>query len=597
MCADRRSNSSDHEAEGGTFGGVVPNRALERLLPKTLKAALPSQVGAQTLSVYMRHGPDCPRRPKVGDEPTKKQAAKYWKGCKCPKWIYVFHDGKDYRFSAQTRSWEQAEKTRFEIADLLNPDKNELRRLKEEHQAKRVTVAYAVERYLADAESRNLAPDTLRALGLLLKTLLNWTETHDNRLLDELNVDRLEEWRNTWKIAPLTKQARQGKVRSFFRFCERRGWLHQNPASLLTSIRVDQKPTDYFPLEEFIQIINATKALAEKSARLRLAATRLRTLILLMRWSGLRISDAVTLERSRLVGNNIQAYQQKSRLPVFVPLPPAIAKSLRNVPAGQTTSPRYFFWNGRSRSVGVKYWHKLFIKLFRIADIRQHGGTPKRCRPHMFRDTFAVESLISGVRIEEVSKLLGHASIKTTEKHYLPWVIARQQRLVRVVEESWKFQVIVGTEERDSTNEGQRAMTGKTSGEKEQNAHEPADELSRPYALDRASVSSANVATPSTDVTTGANPRNRRGLRKRRSANQLGNNIKRAVHRREFPYILVGQMWHEGKTVRQIAEAIGRVDPGNDPTHTVRCFLRRMHEQGYTNGAGCRVKLPYRSCS
>ena len=56
----------------------------------------------------------------------------------------------------------------------------------------------------------------------------------------------------------------------------------------------------------------------------------------------------------------------------------------------------------------------------------------------MFRDTFAVEMLLAGVPIEEVSMLLGHASIKTTEKHYAPWVLARQEKLENSVRKSWE---------------------------------------------------------------------------------------------------------------------------------------------------------------
>jgi len=55
----------------------------------------------------------------------------------------------------------------------------------------------------------------------------------------------------------------------------------------------------------------------------------------------------------------------------------------------------------------------------------------------MFRDTFAVESLLAGVPLEQVSILLGHKSIKITEKHYAPWVKARQQQLTSNVRKSW----------------------------------------------------------------------------------------------------------------------------------------------------------------
>jgi integrase/recombinase XerD len=47
----------------------------------------------------------------------------------------------------------------------------------------------------------------------------------------------------------------------------------------------------------------------------------------------------------------------------------------------------------------------------------------------MFRDTFAVELLLAGVPIDQVSVLLGHHSVKMTEKYYLPWVKARQDQL------------------------------------------------------------------------------------------------------------------------------------------------------------------------
>jgi Bifunctional DNA primase/polymerase, N-terminal len=48
---------------------------------------------------------------------------------------------------------------------------------------------------------------------------------------------------------------------------------------------------------------------------------------------------------------------------------------------------------------------------------------------HRFRDTFAVEVLLAGVPIERASVLLGHQSVRVTERHYSPWVHARQEQL------------------------------------------------------------------------------------------------------------------------------------------------------------------------
>jgi site-specific recombinase XerD len=58
-------------------------------------------------------------------------------------------------------------------------------------------------------------------------------------------------------------------------------------------------------------------------------------------------------------------------------------------------------------------------------------------RSHRLRDTFAVDLLSKGVPMEEVSKLLGHDSIKTTEKSYSAWAKIRQDRLNKLVIGTW----------------------------------------------------------------------------------------------------------------------------------------------------------------
>jgi integrase len=58
----------------------------------------------------------------------------------------------------------------------------------------------------------------------------------------------------------------------------------------------------------------------------------------------------------------------------------------------------------------------------------------------MLRDTFAVELLLARVPIDQVSILLGHASVKTTERYYSPFVKARREPLLSSVENSWQMQ-------------------------------------------------------------------------------------------------------------------------------------------------------------
>jgi integrase len=154
---------------------------------------------------------------------------------------------------------------------------------------------------------------------------------------------------------------------------------------------------------------------------------RMKTLTLFLRYSGLRIRDAVTCARERLEGSKLFLYQAKTGTPVYCPLPPVVVDALTTI---EGPNPKYFFWtgNGNPKSV-VADAQRSFRKLFKLANVEGH--------PHMFRDTFAVELLKHGVSLETVSMLLGHASIKVTEKHYKPWVKTLQDKLELDAMKGW----------------------------------------------------------------------------------------------------------------------------------------------------------------
>jgi hypothetical protein len=57
----------------------------------------------------------------------------------------------------------------------------------------------------------------------------------------------------------------------------------------------------------------------------------------------------------------------------------------------------------------------------------------KNGHAHRWRDTFAVELLLKRVPVADVAVLLGHQSVKITEKSYSPWVIARREQLEQTV--------------------------------------------------------------------------------------------------------------------------------------------------------------------
>ena len=91
----------------------------------------------------------------------------------------------------------------------------------------------------------------------------------------------------------------------------------------------------------------------------------------------------------------------------------------------------FYFLTGKSRpQEAAKHWSKRLRKVFDASGV-------KGAHFHRLRDTFAVEHLLKGTPLEEVSELLGHESIRVTQKHYAPWVRARQDRLEGHVRRTW----------------------------------------------------------------------------------------------------------------------------------------------------------------
>jgi integrase len=58
---------------------------------------------------------------------------------------------------------------------------------------------------------------------------------------------------------------------------------------------------------------------------------RVKAFVLVMRYSGLRIGDTVTLRRDRLKDSKLLLYTAKTGTPVYIPLPPVVVEALNAI--------------------------------------------------------------------------------------------------------------------------------------------------------------------------------------------------------------------------------------------------------------------------
>jgi len=374
------------------------------------------------LTIYRRHKKSC----------AHKNEGRAYRRCKCPIWVDGMLGRTEIRESLKLQNWEKAQEKIREWEAKGIPTE----------QVEAVTVEQTFQAFLRDAAARDLRTSTLKKYRALFSQLKAFADNQGLLFIKQYDLAILRLFRESWTDSGISALKKLERLRAFFRFAHESGWTEGNPAKKLRNPKVTNPPTMPFSSEEMVRILAA----CEKYPDTQGSAKRIRALVLLLRYSGMRIGDAATCAKARLDGDRLFLYTQKTNVPVNVKLPGFVTEALNSVPS---VSEEHFFWTGEgSKETVAGNWRRSLRALFKLAGI-------SKGHPHRFRDTFAVELLMSNVPIERVSVLLGHTSIRVTEKHYSPWIRARQEQLEADLERSWARDPIVLAE-----TKGTRAVHG-----------------------------------------------------------------------------------------------------------------------------------------
>jgi integrase len=191
-----------------------------------------------------------------------------------------------------------------------------------------VSLADAWTSMLADLEARKLSHQTIRKYKLLDRQMKAYGEERGFKMLAQFDLDVLSKFRATWKDGPRTAGKKLERLRAFFRFAHDRQWVESNPATRIKLPKVSIRPTMPLTHEEMVKILTACDSLQITTPiEGKLNAHRLKTLVLLMRYTGMRVSDAVTLTSDRLDGKRLFLYTQKTGVPVYTGFGPEGSRS------------------------------------------------------------------------------------------------------------------------------------------------------------------------------------------------------------------------------------------------------------------------------
>lgn len=383
------------------------------------------------LTLYRRHAASCP---------TKNL------DCDCPLWVHGRLKGAFIRQSLNTRSLAMGDLKRREMLAGKSPTPPTGGGLH------LIAPSDGTELLLADAEAafleakKSKSSQTQELYQRAASHFRAFAEAHRVITLGAVTPALIQQYFNEYgaRWAQRTKIGRLTHLRVWFNYTKEMDWITTSPAAkkALTFSKPDGHAREPFSREDIARILTAVETLPAADR------DRARALILLLLYSGMRISDATFTLRRALHPNRILDYVViKTRKPIALPIELAqvAVDALRKLPAS-----RVFFFQpdqvddyrealqalygrkGKKQSFAqvlgqAAYDAAIAETTALVVEVLARAGVTGAC--HRFRDTFAVNLLVGGTDIFTVSQALGHSDVKITANHYLNLVPGYRERM------------------------------------------------------------------------------------------------------------------------------------------------------------------------
>lgn len=213
-------------------------------------------------------------------------------------------------------------------------------------------------------------------------------------------------------LARSTIARKVASLRSFFKYCFKRGHIEKNPAYLLLLPKQERRLPKTLTLKEIDRIIN----LADRSTP---AGVQSRAIFELLFGTGIRLSELTQLNLTDIDFNQKQIIVQgKGNKQRIVPLGTEMVRILQKHLDNRTdlfdkrtdadARKSVFLAPGGQRAY-ARYVQRL-VKSYieRVSEISQKS-------PHVLRHSFATHLLNAGADIRVIKELLGHKNLSATQ--------------------------------------------------------------------------------------------------------------------------------------------------------------------------------------
>ncbi len=305
----------------------------------------------------------------------------------------------------------------------------------------KITIPAATEAFLSNRSGREIAHSTLRKYQTFVKQFSEFVMGKGYVMLDQVAMTDMDEFFGTWKDGPRAKAKKLERLKGFFAFCVKRKWIAENPADDLEAPVGSGAPANRMPFTdaELTRIYEACDKLPTVEWKNHFGAGAwggedVKTMVMLLSWTGLRISDAAMFDMSRVSrhpggGANVFLRMHKTKGALFTWVDDWLYERL--LVRERRLGPKIFaFGNSVRVETVTDLWRRKINAAFDLA-------CPFECinpTPHIFRHTFVRLLLQRSVSPRDVAELIGDTE-DVVLKHYARWVPERQERLTNILRE------------------------------------------------------------------------------------------------------------------------------------------------------------------
>jgi integrase/recombinase XerC len=284
------------------------------------------------------------------------------------------------------------------------------------------TVSSTVTSFMAYLSRRGRAPRTRTKYGRYLKDFVAWAGEADpgDLTAQAIELEYLGGWferfeeRRGRPPAPHTVRLHIGALKSYYAFLERFDLIGKNPMRQIDSPQPPRRANDWLSRAEDEALLRACETPNEK------------IVVWLLRFSGLRIGEAralcnrdVDLAAGTITVRTSKTASGRRVIPILAELQPQIhAWHRHQIQRGLLHADLPFLATANRTPMHPQFAWRLVKRVAARAGIHLDSNGTSSVSPHTLRRTLGSDLLNRGVRLEVVSKLLGHASTTITEQAY-----------------------------------------------------------------------------------------------------------------------------------------------------------------------------------